>query len=77
MLSNETRESFYAHNTGHEERLIMPREAEPSINEREFVLQALHEQSRIDGRQLDGYRDIGIDFGEQYGVADVRLGKTR
>ncbi|KAK4690611.1 exosome complex component RRP45, partial [Lecanoromycetidae sp. Uapishka_2] len=55
----------------------MPREAEPSINERAFILQALHEDVRLDGRALDAFRDLDIFFGDQYGVADVRLGKTR
>ena len=55
----------------------MPREAEPSINEREFIQQALYGNVRIDGRTLEAYRDISITFGEEYGTADVRLGKTR
>ena len=56
---------------------VMPREAEPSINERAFVLQALEENIRLDGRALDAFRDIDISFGDDYGVADVQLGKTR
>ena len=55
----------------------MPREAEPSNNERVFVLQALRENLRIDGRGLDSFRDLELSFGNEYGVADVRLGKTR
>ena len=55
----------------------MPREAEPSINERAFVLEALEENIRLDGRALDAFRDIDISFGDDYGVADVQLGKTR
>lgn len=55
----------------------MPREVEPSINEREFVLKALTEEQRLDGRKFDQYRDIELTFGDEYGVADVRLGKTR
>ena len=55
----------------------MPREAEPSLNEREFVLKALSEELRMDGRAFDVYRDIELTFGDEYGVADVRLGKTR
>ena len=55
----------------------MPREAEPSINERAFILQALEENIRLDGRALDAYRDLIISFGDEYGVADVRLGRTR
>lgn len=55
----------------------MPREAEPSQNERDFLHQALREDIRLDGRALDAYRDIQVSFGEEYGVADVRMGKTR
>ena len=55
----------------------MPREAEPSINDRAFLLQALREDIRLDGRLLDAYRQLDISFGEDDGVAQVRLGKTR
>lgn len=55
----------------------MPREAEPSINERAFVLEALRNNIRLDGRALDTYRPFQISFGDDYGAADVRLGKTR
>lgn len=55
----------------------MPREAELSINERAFILQALQENIRLDGRSVDAYRPLEIIFGEDYGAADVRLGKTR
>jgi len=55
----------------------MPREVEPSISERQFVLQALQEGLRLDGRQLDQYRPLSLTFGDQYGVADVTFGKTR
>lgn len=55
----------------------MPREAEPSINECTFVLEALRNNIRLDGRALDAYRPLKISFGEDYGAADVRLGKTR
>lgn len=55
----------------------MPKEAEPSSNERAFILQALQEDIRLDGRSLDAYRHLNISFGEEHGVADVQLGKTR
>lgn len=55
----------------------MPREVEPSINERNFLLQALHENIRLDGRALDAYRPISLTFGEDYGTAEVKLGGTR
>lgn len=55
----------------------MPREVEPSLNERQFVRDALFESIRLDGRQLDQFRNLDLQFGDDYGVADVRLGKTR
>ncbi|KAI0481208.1 ribosomal protein S5 domain 2-like protein [Xylariaceae sp. FL0804] len=55
----------------------MPREAEPSLNERNFVVQALHEGLRVDGRPFDQFRKLDLKFGDQHGVADVTLGKTR
>lgn len=55
----------------------MPREAEPSINERAFILEALRENIRLDGRALDAFRNIELSFGDEYGVVDVQLGDTR
>lgn len=55
----------------------MPREVEPSLNERQFIRDALFESIRLDGRQLDQFRNLDLTFGDDYGVADVRLGKTR
>ncbi|EOO02761.1 putative exosome complex exonuclease rrp45 protein [Phaeoacremonium minimum UCRPA7] len=55
----------------------MPREAEPSLNEKSFVTQALQENLRTDGRENDQYRPFELVFGDEYGVADVKLGKTR
>lgn len=58
-------------------RAVMPREAAPSINERAFVLQALRENIRIDGRALDAFRGLELSFGDEFGIANVKLGKTR
>ena len=55
----------------------MPREVEPSLNERAFILQALQEGIRIDGRPLDAFRNLELSFSDEYGVVDVMLGKTR
>ncbi|KAH8719265.1 ribosomal protein S5 domain 2-type protein [Phaeosphaeriaceae sp. PMI808] len=55
----------------------MPREAEISINERDFIKQALQEELRLDGRAFDAFRKMQLTFGDEYGVADVQLGKTR
>ena len=56
----------------------MPREAEPSANEKAFLLKALQdEQIRLDGREFDQYRPLELTFGDEYGVANVSLGKTK
>ncbi|KAI1854945.1 hypothetical protein JX266_001063 [Neoarthrinium moseri] len=55
----------------------MPREAEPSLNEKAFFLQALQDGHRLDGRKFEQFRQLDLQFGDQYGVADVTLGKTR
>jgi exosome complex component RRP45 len=55
----------------------MPREAEISVNERAFIQQALQENIRLDGRAFDAFRPLSLTFGDEYGVADVQLGKTR
>lgn len=55
----------------------MPREPELSLNEQTFILQALRERSRLDGRAFDAYRNLELSFGDEHGVADVSLGKTR
>lgn len=55
----------------------MPREAEPSLNEKAFVTQALQEHLRLDNRNFDDYRPIELTFGDEYGTAEVKLGKTR
>jgi exosome complex component RRP45 len=55
----------------------MPREAEPSLNEKQFFAKALQENIRLDGRAFDQYRALELEFGPELGVADVQLGKTR
>jgi exosome complex component RRP45 len=55
----------------------MPRAADPSLNEREFILQALRQNLRLDNREFDAYRKLELTLGDEYGLADVRLGKTR
>ena len=57
--------------------LKMPREAEISVNERAFIEQALQENVRLDGRAFDAFRPLDLTFGDEYGVADVKLGNTR
>lgn len=55
----------------------MPREADPSNNAKSFLLQALRENVRLDGRAFDEFRSLDLSFGDEYGVATVQLGKTR
>jgi exosome complex component RRP45 len=55
----------------------MPKELEPSTNERQFVLDALKQGLRVDGRDFESFRELELSFGEDYGLADVQLGKTR
>lgn len=55
----------------------MAKDMEVSLNEREFVTEALKQKIRTDGRQLDQFRDVHIELGDEYGFVDVRLGKTR
>ncbi|KAJ6164140.1 Exosome complex endonuclease 2/ribosomal RNA processing protein [Penicillium chermesinum] len=54
----------------------MSREANLSVAEREFVLEALRQGQRLDGRQADQYRPLSISFGEEYGHVKLQLGKT-
>ena len=63
--------------TLHFTKLKMPREVGPSLNERQFFLQALKEEVRIDSRGFGDFRAIQLEFGDEYGVSDVRIGKTR
>jgi exosome complex component RRP45 len=55
----------------------MPREPEPSQNEKDFVLKLLEDERRLDGRSFSEYRKLELTFGDELGVAEVQLGKTR
>lgn len=55
----------------------MPKELDPSTSEKAFVLEALKQNLRIDGRDFESFRELEISFGDDYGLADVQLGKTR
>lgn len=55
----------------------MPKELEPSNNERLFILEALRQGLRLDSRELDVIRPLSLTFGREYGLADVSLGATR
>lgn len=55
----------------------MAKGIEVSVNERDFVFEALKQGIRIDGRKLDQFRDVQITLGDEYGYVDVKMGKTR
>ncbi|KAL6235013.1 hypothetical protein BDW75DRAFT_240608 [Aspergillus navahoensis] len=54
----------------------MNKEAPLSIAERDFILDALREGVRLDGRGTDQLRPLTLSFGEEYGHVKVQLGKT-
>jgi exosome complex component RRP45 len=54
----------------------MPREVEPPTIQREFLLAALAEGKRLDGRLPLEMREISLEFGEELGCVECRLGKT-
>lgn len=53
------------------------KEAPLSNCERDFLLKAIEEKKRLDGRQTYDYRKMKITFGTDYGCCFVDLGKTR
>ncbi|CAN2388869.1 U1 snRNA 3'-end processing [Pristimantis euphronides] len=53
------------------------RETPLSNCERSFLLQAITDKKRVDGRQTYDYRNIKVTFGTEYGCCIVELGKTR
>lgn len=55
----------------------MLKDSDLSLNERAFILDGLHGQLRLDGRALDHFRPVAIEFGDEFGNVSVRLGKTR
>lgn len=55
----------------------MPRAANISNVERSFILEALQQGVRLDGRGLSDGRKVEIAFGDEYGIVTVRLGRTR
>ena len=55
---------------------IMPREIDPPSIQRDFVLAALGEGKRLDGRLPLEMRDVRLEFGEELGVCTCHLGKT-
>ncbi len=55
----------------------MPRGLDVSNVERNFILEAISQGVRVDGRSFDQFRKIDLEFAAEYGTATLRLGKTR
>jgi len=53
------------------------REEVVSITERQFILNALGERKRVDGREALEYRHLSIKLGAEMGCAYVQLGNTK
>ncbi|OKL61614.1 hypothetical protein UA08_03615 [Talaromyces atroroseus] len=54
----------------------MSKETPLSVAEREFILEALLQNIRLDGRDVDTFRPLSVTFGEEYGHVRVKLGQT-
>ncbi|KAL3486602.1 ribosomal protein S5 domain 2-type protein [Aspergillus germanicus] len=54
----------------------MNKEAALSIAERDFILDAVREDVRLDGRAANQLRPLKLSFEEEYGHVKVQLGKT-
>ncbi|RXK41045.1 exosome complex component RRP45 [Tremella mesenterica] len=54
----------------------MPRDIDPPTIQRDFVLKALSEGKRLDGRLPLEMREIELEFGAELGCCQCRLGKT-
>lgn len=48
-----------------------------STCEKDFILKAVGEGKRLDGRHTYDYRKIKVEFGNELGLCQVQLGKTR
>ncbi|ORY97387.1 ribosomal protein S5 domain 2-type protein [Syncephalastrum racemosum] len=55
----------------------MVKEIDPSLNEAAFLLDALRENRRTDGRETFDMRALNLKFGSDYGYVEVQLGRTR
>ncbi|EMR11794.1 hypothetical protein PNEG_00220 [Pneumocystis murina B123] len=55
----------------------MKKDIDMSLNERQFILEALNNNLRLDGRDFDIWRDLSLIFGNNYGQVEISLGKTR
>ena len=49
----------------------------PSLPERDFSLEALRQNLRVDGRSLLDMREVELEFGGELGMVECSLGNTR
>lgn len=55
----------------------MAKDIEISTSEAKFLVEALKQNQRLDGRGFDELRDVKIELGRDYGDVTVSMGKTR
>lgn len=55
----------------------MPRGLDVSNVERAFILDALAQRVRLEGRDFYQFRNIELELGEEYGTATVSTGNTK
>lgn len=56
----------------------MPTSKDISVNERDFVLKLLQQdETRLDSRSFEQFRDVEISFGSSLGSVELKLGKTK
>lgn len=48
-----------------------------SNNEKNFILEAIRNSIRVDGRAVFDFRPLKITFGEEFGTVYVQVGRTR
>lgn len=55
----------------------MAKDIEISTSESAFILQALKNNLRLDGRKFDEFRNVQIKFGKEYGDVLITMNKTK
>ncbi|AGO09866.1 AaceriAAL124Wp [[Ashbya] aceris (nom. inval.)] len=55
----------------------MAKAIEISTSESAFILEALRQNLRLDGRKFDQFRDVEIELGSEYGDVTITMGKTK
>ncbi|AAS50242.1 AAL124Wp [Eremothecium gossypii ATCC 10895] len=55
----------------------MAKAIEISTSESAFILEALRQNLRLDGRTFDQFRDVEIELGSEYGDVTITMGKTK